>query len=638
MARLGRSQVWSKLRPPVVVGAAVTFRPLKVTLSVNLTRREVQPQRKTRSRLYAPTTVGSATVFGPVRAELAPSSRLARASHSRLKPPAVVAAPVVPPTFEQLEYRPFLTRTPRQRIVTHSDLRAPAVVGAPVVVAAVDATFARRSLLDQARRAAHSRLQQPATLTPPAVPPVAEQLKYHAWLVETRPAATHSHLDAPAAVGTPVTYPPVKVELAPPGKQARATHSRLQAPASVAAAVVFAAVKVTLAIQTRDRIRRAAHSKLQPPATLAPAPQPPTREQLQYKSWLTRIRPAATHSQLKPPTVITAQIVPPTAEQLRYRTWLAKIRPPRFASKLQPPAVVGPAIVYAAVKAKLAATPRKYYRARSVFTTLPPGLGAVLPPTLEALKYRTRLVRIRPPLFRSKLSAPAVVGAATVFPAVKTKLVRVSQRYIRTRSFSTPLPPVTQVVGPTADQLHVRVALAAQAKRRLTYSRLRALFAPSPTPDQIKPRIALAAQPKQRQRQTYVLLAKPLLPVVLTLDQATPRTHLAAPHRPAQTHSVLRKPAAVLRPVLPEQQRVRIKVAWQPKQAQHVIYWEHAPTVIGPPLTGAIYTQAFGPASPDGNRFPGSPDNAGLHGNIDEGFEPGSPVGAGFRPGSPRRG
>lgn len=126
MARLLRSYGVSKLRQPTAVGPAVTFRPLKVTLSTELTVRRVAPQRIVRSRLRPPTVVGSAVTFAPNQSKLAPSQRLSRAPHSKHQftpAPYISAAVTFPPVKIKLD------RTPRQPAKTHPRLSPPTVVG-----------------------------------------------------------------------------------------------------------------------------------------------------------------------------------------------------------------------------------------------------------------------------------------------------------------------------------------------------------------------------------------------------------------------------------------------------------------------------------------------------------------------------
>ena len=366
MARLLRSYGVSRLRPPIAVSAAVTFRPLDITLSVTLTRsRSTPPERTIRSDLQPPTTVGPSTVFRPTSINLAATrtSRLARAPHPDLKPPAVVASAV---TFGPIKIR--LVRTPRQPAAPHSELRPPATVADPIVFRPVDITLA----------AILSRLNT-------ALPK-------------------------------------------------RAVKSRLKPPAVVGASTVFRPTMVMLARRTwADMVRRAAHSKYNPPATLAPPPQPPT------------------------------------AEQLRFRTWLTRIRPPRFMSRVRPPAVVAPASVYAPVTVELTRTPRARFHVRS-FLTLVQFFPVIPPPTLEQLKTRIFLTRRGPVrLTKSKIKPPTVTGPPLVFAPIRIELAP-SSRLARATHPKLKLPAV--VAYPvTAEQRYLNLYLAPHPKqgRRSTW-------------------------------------------------------------------------------------------------------------------------------------------------------------------------
>ena len=338
MARLLRTYGVSRLRPPIAVGVAVTFRPLDVVLSVTLTRsRSAPPQRITRSDLQPPTTVGAPNVYRAVSTRLAPSSRLGRVSHPHPVKPAVVAGAV---TFGPVTIR--LVRTPRAAIKQRSELQPPAFVAAPVVYGPLRITLAIRNRLDQIRRAAHSKYNPPATLAPPPQPPTAEQLRFRTWLTRIRPPKFLSRLRPPTIVGVPVTFAPLQIELA------RAQRARYRTRSFSTLVQFFPVVPPPTVEQLKTRVFltrrgpvRLVQSEVKPPTVTAP---PlvfrPVSLELAPSSRLAR----AAHWKLKPPIVVS---YPVTAEQRYIQLYLAP--PPKQGRRtiwdLRPPTAVIPQVV-----------------------------------------------------------------------------------------------------------------------------------------------------------------------------------------------------------------------------------------------------------------------------------------------------
>lgn len=377
MARLLRSYGVSRLKPPIAVNAAVTFRPLDIQLSVTLTRsRSAPPQRITRSDLQPPTAIGAPNVYRAVSTRLAPSSRLGRVPHPHPVKPAAVASAV---TFGPVTIK--LVRTPRSAIKQRSDLQPPAAVGDPIVyrplaialsailnrlnaglpkravrsklqpptVVGASTVFrpvsvglARRTWAEMVRRAAHSKYNPPATLAPPPVPPTFEQLRFRTWLTRIRPPRFLSRLKPPTVIGAPVTYGPVQVELA------RAQRARYRTRSFQTVVQFFPVVPPPTVEQLKTRIFltrrgpvRLTQSRLKPPAvTAAPLVFRPVSLELAPSSRLGR----ASHWKLKPPTVVS---FPVTAEQRYISLYLAP--PPKQGRRtiwdLRPPTAVIPQLV-----------------------------------------------------------------------------------------------------------------------------------------------------------------------------------------------------------------------------------------------------------------------------------------------------
>lgn len=231
MARLGRSYARSSLRPPVVVSAAVTFRPLKVTLSVQLVGRVKLPQRIVRSSLKPPAVIGAPVTFRPVDTTLAPSSRLARAPRPRDIVPAVVAPTV---TFGPVTVK--LVRTPRQPSLPHYRLQPPTVVGSPTVFRAISVKLTPSTRLG---RGTHSF----RTALPPPVVVVTPPLPFPNRVVFTRRGPVRiveSKLRPPTVVSRPVVREQqrIRVTLVPQPRQGRLSHYIVRKPTVVAPGTV----------------------------------------------------------------------------------------------------------------------------------------------------------------------------------------------------------------------------------------------------------------------------------------------------------------------------------------------------------------------------------------------------------------
>ena len=377
MARLLRTYGVSRLRPPITVGAAVTFRPLSLTLSVRLTRsRAAPPETDVRSQLRPPTVTGPPNVYGPVHTTLAASSRLSRAPHPHPVKPAAVASAV---TFGPITVK--LVRTPRSAVKQRSELQPPAAVGDPIVyrplqvalsailnrlnaglpkravrsklqpptVVGASTVFrpvsvglARRTWAEMVRRAAHSKYNPPATLAPPPVVPTFEQLRFRTWLTRIRPPRFLSRLKPPGVIGAPITYAPVQIELA------RAQRARYRTRSFQTVVQFFPVVPPPTVEQLKTRIFltrrgpvRLTQSRLKPPAvTGAPLVFRPVTLELAPSSRLARV----SHWKLKPPTVVS---YPVTAEQRYISLYLAP--PPKQGRRtiwdLRPPTAVIPQVV-----------------------------------------------------------------------------------------------------------------------------------------------------------------------------------------------------------------------------------------------------------------------------------------------------
>lgn len=336
MARFARTQVQWKLRRPTVVGASITFRPLKVALTDRNRPAYFVLQRGVHSRLRPPTKLAPSIVFAPVRVLLTDPERpaqlvLQRGAHSRLRPPTVMGVVAVPTVAPPLKLS--LAKTNQQPYAAHYKLRPPAVVAPSIVFAPV-----------------RVQLHQPSR----------------------QPFAPHTKLFPPAAVGPSTVFPPVKVTLRQPPRQGYATHSKLRPPVVVGASVVFAAIRTRLA--RTPRAYQLAKSQLRPPTTLIALVfnfvAPPKLGKLARtpQAYLRTIW------KLRPPTVVAPSVVfppiktrlapqpaqarvvkshlfalPPaptfvlTADQVQLLVKLAvPPKPPRTSSKLRKPAVIGP--------------------------------------------------------------------------------------------------------------------------------------------------------------------------------------------------------------------------------------------------------------------------------------------------------
>lgn len=169
MARLGRTQVQYKLRRPTVVGAAVTFNPLKVVLTDPDRARYLVLQRGGHSKLRPPQKIGPAVVFAPIKTVITEVERpshygLQRGAMYKLGRVPVLAAPVAP--FMPAAIRTYINDADHplhfslQRGTTYK-LRPPTVIGAAVVYAATRVKLAQAA---RSYRRTMSEVRPPATL------------------------------------------------------------------------------------------------------------------------------------------------------------------------------------------------------------------------------------------------------------------------------------------------------------------------------------------------------------------------------------------------------------------------------------------------------------------------------------------
>src|SRR6266496_1450384 len=194
MARLLRSTSQSIIRKPVVVGPAVTFRPIKC--------------------------------------QLAPTIRLGRAAHSKLSPPIVVGVTV---TFTAPALSINWVPSARQGRATHWRLQQPAVVGASITFRPVSVYRARPSRPPKTQ----ALVRPPTFLGAVAAAFIAPALKL--WKVAARkPAKTQSEVRAPAVVDPSITFRAVQVFRTRSSRPPK-TQARLQPPMTLAAIAAFIA-------------------------------------------------------------------------------------------------------------------------------------------------------------------------------------------------------------------------------------------------------------------------------------------------------------------------------------------------------------------------------------------------------------
>jgi hypothetical protein len=115
-----------RLSKPAVVAPAVTFRPLSVTTATAASLYPVR--RQSRYRLYPPTIL-STFVASAIRVVQLVTKKTRPATHSRLRPPAVVAPAV---TFRPVGVTTSIARANTTRRTARSSLKPPTVVSTVV--------------------------------------------------------------------------------------------------------------------------------------------------------------------------------------------------------------------------------------------------------------------------------------------------------------------------------------------------------------------------------------------------------------------------------------------------------------------------------------------------------------------------
>jgi hypothetical protein len=426
MARLLRSYGVSKLRPPAVVDAAVTFNPVKVWLAAQPTDGQ-QGRLRTTYDLRPPTKVGFTDT--PVSVYTA-EWRRPLATDSRLKPPAVVDPAI---TFPPVSIHTARLRPSPSRKAT-SKLRPPIldVTAPPSLPISVH--------LYKTRQPPPARYR----LQPPAVTAVTLTLPYpvsvHLYKAR-KPPPVRFKLQPPAVTGASITFRPLQVKLVQPPRQARKNTSRLSPP--ILAAVIFVSypLKVVLA-----RIRPATvKSELRFPTVVDPAV---TFRPLQTRLVRQPPRAAQPKSILRAPTVLGAVVV---YVSYPVRVALARWRPPTpVKARLRPPAAVGAPIVFRAVGITLARITGAQQQGRASRSRLRAPVvvaGQVFAPIIVRLTRSKRKI-----LSQAEVRPPSVVAPATTFRPILTRLVRRPPRAAQPKSrlrLPTVLEDLTavQVVG-----------------------------------------------------------------------------------------------------------------------------------------------------------------------------------------------
>jgi len=308
LARFLRSYGVSKLRPPAVVDAAITFRPVEVKTTTRPTQYLIA-----RSRLGEPLYV-PVLVFRPVAVKTAPQPQQYRVVRSELRPPSAVDPAI---TFRPVETK-TVQRPPQYRF-SRSKLGAPILAPAP---------------------------------TPVLVP-------LEVRLARFRPISTASAiLRPPPVVGAPIVFDPVRLHLTQPPVASRRAKSALRPPATLVAAVVAQVFAPILVRLTRARAVLPVESKLRPPTVVAPAV---VFRAVQVK--LARLvgTVPGTHSRLFPIPPFAPYIAPPIRRALA-----RSYRKVQAQSKLRKPTVVGAAVTFRPLVAKLVRRPRQAGAARSI--------------------------------------------------------------------------------------------------------------------------------------------------------------------------------------------------------------------------------------------------------------------------------
>lgn len=256
LAKRYRSKQFSRLGAPVAVGAGITFRPVKTTLTrikppkrfshlspptavIPATQIYFGPtvkvtysrRGKPTSRLASPTVVGAGIYFRPVKVTIAPSRR--PRTTSKLRPPIV--PPLAPATSTTLaRVRPVATR--------HA-LRTPTVVGR-TPFRPIETTLAR---IRPVRT--RSLLRGPTAVLVFVALPINVTLT----TVDLRRRRPTHRIAPPTVLGSAGTVNVTLTRIRPPQR-----FSRLAPPAVVGAGIVFAPVSVTLVlikpVPTRTRL------------------------------------------------------------------------------------------------------------------------------------------------------------------------------------------------------------------------------------------------------------------------------------------------------------------------------------------------------------------------------------------------
>jgi hypothetical protein len=420
-----KPQTLSFLRPPAVVEQPV----VEVYFGPQVTLARIRPA-PTAVALRPPTVVHGAVELSGPETSLAPSTRLGRAPHTRLIPPAVVGAGLA---FAP----PAISLTYSQRGKPKSRLSAPAVVQAAVVEAFYGPQI---TLAPQRRGAPHSRLAPPIVIGAGIVyAPIRGHLTY------SRRGRPLSQLGAPQVVGAPFVAAPVQVALTRIRPQRTTTALGVFPPQ----AVVHASVTVTL-VRILPPQRAVV---LQPPVVVQAA------EHVFFapSTSLTYSRRGKPRSRLAAPAVIGAGIdFGPPFMQLAYS------RRGEALSRLTPPAVVAAPTLFFGPEVTLTRI-----RPRPTTTTLGvfPPQAVVYAPISVHLAYSRRG---QPISFLRGLP----VGASNVYVGPVTHLA-----YSRRGKPFSQLFPVTPGKEPFRP---VQVTLAVNK--------------PKPTTTELQPPVVVAAQ------------------------------------------------------------------------------------------------------------------------------------------------